>query len=47
MLEGTLRAGLLANLLTGLRTIATSQGWGTIRVVEGKITAGEGTIRAD
>ena len=45
MLEGTLRAGLLANLLTGLRTIATSQG--VVEVVEGTITAGEGTVKAD
>ena len=43
MLLGTLGASLLGNLLTGKRSIATSQDWGTIRAAEGTIRAGKET----
>ena len=46
MLLGTLGGSLVAILLTVKRVIATSLGWGTIRVAEVTFRAGEGWIKA-
>ena len=46
MLLGTLVASLMGNLRTGKGTIATSQGRGTVRAVEGTFGAGEGIVTA-
>ena len=46
LLSGTLGTSLLANLLTGKKVIATSQGRDTIRAAESTTTTDEGTIRA-
>ena len=46
LLSGTLGTSLLANLLTGKKVIATSQGRDTIRAAESTITTDEGTITA-
>ena len=46
LLSGTLGTSLLANLLTGKKVIATSQGRDTIRAAESTIITDEGTIRA-
>ena len=46
LLSGTLGTSLLANLLTGKKAIAMSQGRDTIRAAESTTTTDEGTIRA-
>ena len=45
MLLGTLSASLSGNLLTGKRTIATSQGRATIRAGEGAIAMSRGRVQ--
>ena len=46
LLSGTLGTSLLANLLTGKKVIAMSQGRDAIRAAESTTTTDEGTIRA-
>ena len=46
LLSGTLDTSLLANLLTGKKVIAMSQGRDAIRAAESTTTTDEGTIRA-